>query len=180
MFDIQLQGSTVQSDYDIFKAAGAPFKATALNVHGDRQRRPASTSTWSTTPTTGQRSSGIEVYAANADGVANPTVNLQLSADDGTTWSTIATNLTMDRFGRGSYAWTIPTNMTSGNQYLIQAVANQGTQAAGTSPQPFLIATTSTAITSMGPPSRGGITTAPAATPTTAESVNPMARSPTS
>ena len=85
-------------------------------------------------PTTGAVLSGIEVYSANANGVANPTVNLQLSADDGATWSTIATNLTMDRFGRGSYIWTVPTNLTSGNQYLIRAVANKGTNRRGLHP----------------------------------------------
>ena len=139
VFDIQLQGSTVQSSYDILKAAGAPFKATALNFTVTASGGTGINLNLVNDTYTGAVLSGIEVFAPNSNGVANPTVNLQYSPDSGTTWSTIVTNLTMDRFGRGSYTWSIPTTLASGNQYLIRAVSNDGTNPTGASPQAFQI-----------------------------------------
>jgi parallel beta-helix repeat protein len=140
VFDIQLQGQTMQSGYDIIADAGATLKATAktytVTVSGG-QGLNLSLVNDSSDPAI---LSGLEVFAANPNGVANPTVHLQLSSDDGGTWTTIATGLSMDRFGRGSYNWTIPTSLTPGSQYLLRAVADQGSQPMGVSNQPFLIA----------------------------------------
>ncbi len=96
VFDVQLQNATVQPSYDIAAAAGAAETATALTftvtVSGgsgialallNDTYQPAILS-------------GIEVSAANPHGVANPTVNLQLSTDNGATWTTLAAGLTMD------------------------------------------------------------------------------------
>ena len=80
-------------------AAGAAFKATALTYTVTASGGAGINLSLVNDTYTGAVLSGIEVYAANANGVATPTVNLQLSPDNGTTWSTIATNLTMDRFG---------------------------------------------------------------------------------
>ncbi len=140
VFDIQLQGTTVQSKYDIRAAAGAPFTATAK--------------TYTVTVSGGQGLNlnlvndaydpavlaGLEIYAVNPLGVTSPTVNLDLSADGGQTWTSIATGLGMDHFGRGNYLWTIPTTLTPGSQYLVRVTSNDGQHAQGISTQDFLIA----------------------------------------
>ena len=146
VFDVQLQGATVKSGYDIYAAAGAADKATTLSytvtasggtginlsLVGD-----ASNQNW------GPLISGIELSAANAaGGVTSPKVNLQYSGNGGSSWSTIASNLTMDRFGRGSYAWTIPTAIASGN-YLIRVVSTDYPTISGTSLTPLQIAAAS-------------------------------------
>ena len=53
--------------------------------------------------------SAIEITAANPAGVANPTVNVELSTNGGATWTPLATQVAMDRFGRGSALWTPAT-----------------------------------------------------------------------
>ena len=143
VFDIQLQGTTVLPNYDIAADAGADLKATEQ------------TFTVTATGGTGINLSlvndtydpailsAIELYAANPNGVANPTVNIDVSPDGGTTWTSIAAGVTMDRFGRGSYPWTIPATLTPGDQYLIRVTADDGSQPAGVSRQPFLIADSS-------------------------------------
>src|SRR6185369_17123958 len=77
--------------------------------------------------------SGIEIQADDLFGVAAPTFNLELSADNGASWSPLAGNLPADRFGRGSYLWTIPANQPLGGQYLVRATANDGVHAQGVS-----------------------------------------------
>ena len=108
VFDIDLQGATVQAGYDIVAAAGTAFKATAQTYTVTASGGSGINLSLVNDTATPAVLSGIEVYAANAGGVANPTVDLQVSPDGGTTWTTIASGLTMDTFGRGSYVWTIP------------------------------------------------------------------------
>ena len=48
-------------------------------------------------------------------------VNLAYSADGGGNWSPVAAGLGFDRFGRGSYSWTVPGAALSSDQYLIRA-----------------------------------------------------------
>ena len=143
VFDIDLQGQTVQAGYDIVAAAGTAFKATAQTYTVTASGGSGINLSLVNGTATPAVLSGIEVYAANAGGVANPTVDLQVSPDGGTTWTTIASGLTMDAFGRGSYVWTIPTTEAPGNDYLIRAVADEGSHAQGASNQPFLIAAAS-------------------------------------
>ncbi|MGA2256316.1 MAG: right-handed parallel beta-helix repeat-containing protein, partial [Thermoguttaceae bacterium] len=140
VFDIALQGTTVQSAYDIAADASGDLMATAktytITVSGGEGINLSLTNDTANPAVL----SGIEVYAANPQGMASPTVNLEYSADDGSTWTTIATGLTMDQYGQGSYDWSIPTTLTPGSQYLVRVVSNNGLHAQGTSPSPFLIA----------------------------------------
>ena len=104
---------------------------------------------------------GIEVFAANPNGVANPTVNIDVSPDGGATWMSIATGLTMDAYGNGSYQWTIPTNLPLGNQYLVRVTANKGYDPVGVS-NPFLITNNGDAYYVNANTTAGGVfTTAP-------------------
>ena len=76
--------------------------------------------------------------AGNPDGVADPTIDLQLSTDNGGSWSTIAGNLTMDALGRGSYDWTAGP-ASSGYSALVRATAHDASQPQDTSDEPFMI-----------------------------------------
>ena len=106
--------------------------------------------------------SGLEVYAANPLGVPDPTVDLDLSADGGATWTAMATGLSMNSLGQGSYAWTIPTTLAQGNQYLVRVTSDNGLQAQGQSGQPFLITNNGTAFYVNDSSTGGGVyTTAP-------------------
>ena len=102
VFDIDLQGTTVQKGYDIVADAGAAFKATAKTYTVTASGGQGINLSLVNDTATPAVLSGLEVYAANVGGVANPTVNLQVSPDGGTTWTTIATDLTMDEFGAGA------------------------------------------------------------------------------
>ncbi len=160
VFDIDLQGSTVESGYDIFAAAGAANTAT--------------TQTFTVTVTGGQGIqlslvndssiynlpailSGIEVTAANPLGTAAPTVSLQSSIDNGATWTTIASGLALDANGNGTYNWT-PTQASSGNTALIRVVADSNNQIQGTSAK-FLVAPISQNFYVNANPTSGGFFT---------------------
>ena len=107
-FNIKLNGNTVASNYDVYAQAGGQYKAveatftvTASGGSGIKLELVTSDSNgWSAIL------NGLKLTAANPAGVANPKVDLQLSLDNGSTWSTLASGLTMDAFGRGSYSWT--------------------------------------------------------------------------
>ncbi|MBI5618467.1 MAG: tandem-95 repeat protein, partial [Gammaproteobacteria bacterium] len=123
LFDVAMNGTTLQSNLDVRALAGGVNKALAL--------------TYSATVSGGQgldlvlknvttsytaMISGIEIRRLNTQGVANPIVNLELSTDNGLSWTTVVTGVTLDRYGRGQAQWT-PTTETVGNTALIRAVA---------------------------------------------------------
>ncbi len=129
----------MQQGYDIVAAAGGALTATEETDTVTASGGDGINLSLINDTSTPAVLSGIEVFAANAAGVANPTVDLSVSANGGTSWTTVATGLTMDRFGRGSYIWTVPSDATPGNQYELEVTADQGTQPQGIS-APFLVA----------------------------------------
>lgn len=66
------------------------------------------------------------------------TANIEFSTNNGASWSTIAQNVAMDQFGRGSYSWT-PITESAGNTALIRITANVSGAAHDVSDTPFLI-----------------------------------------
>ncbi len=138
VFDVLLQGQVVQANYDIVAAAGADQTATELTFTVAATGGSGITLALVNDTYYPALLSGIEVTAANPLGVAIPTVNLQLSTDNGTTWTPLASGVGMDRFGRGSFTWT-PTTTTTGATALIRVQANDATQTQGLSGA-FLIA----------------------------------------
>ena len=66
--------------------------------------------------------SAIEITAANPNGVASPTLDLELSTNNGASWTPIANGQSVDRFGSGSLMWT-PSDTTAGRTALIRATA---------------------------------------------------------
>jgi parallel beta-helix repeat protein len=137
-FSIQLEGNTVAANYDIIVAAGARFKGVAPSFAGiavsDSFLRVDLTNLTSSAAIL----SAIEVSAINPFGVASPTANLEFSPDGGTNWNSIATNVPMGKYGKGSFNWT-PTATTTGNTGLIRLTANQGSQPQDDSDNPFLV-----------------------------------------
>ena len=71
--------------------------------------------------------------------LAGGRVDVELSADGGAHWTTLAPGLTLDANGRGSYLWTIDTP-TDGNTALIRVRAHDGSRPEDVSDEPFLIA----------------------------------------
>ena len=139
-FDIRLNGVTVQTGFDIFTAAGGQLKATTLSFSTTASgNQGISLEMVNTLNGFGAFVTGIELTAVNPAGLANPTVNLELSTNNGVIWNTIAANVGMDRYGRGSYVWT-PTAETVGNSALIRVTPNVGSVSADQSDSAFLIA----------------------------------------
>ena len=122
-FDVKLQGSTVRSAYDVYAAAGARFKATALSFTVNAIDGAGILLELVNVLSVAELS-GIEI-TQSAAGVANPTVNLSYSSDGGVNWTAIpgASSLTMDNLGRGSFDWAIPAGLASGN-YLVRVASN--------------------------------------------------------
>ncbi len=109
MFDIVGNGTTLVSGFDPFTATGGQNKAVELDV------------TVTVTGGTGlaldlvNNVAARSVYGAFLDGIEltraprrhAPTANIEVSTDGGATWSTIASNVAVDRFGYGQYTWTV-------------------------------------------------------------------------
>ncbi len=136
-----LNGALVADNYDIRAPAGADLQGRDARV----RREPAGGAGLlleliSQSATYGAVISGIELLKVNAAGVATPTVDLEVSLDNGATWDPIASGLAMDRHGRGSYLWT-PDAQTVGNSALIRATGHAGaTLVSDVSDEAFLIA----------------------------------------
>jgi parallel beta-helix repeat protein len=143
IFNINLQGTTVLANFDIYAAAGAGYKAVretfSVTVSGGTGIALDLVNVQSQAIL-----SAIELTAANPNGAANPAVNLDVSADNGNTWTSVATNLPMDVYGRGSYVWTVPRNQAPGNQYVMRVTATTGSTPSDVTNGDFLIAPSGT------------------------------------
>jgi hypothetical protein len=142
-FDIKLNGTTLQSGYDLHTAAGGVnYKAVAVSFPvtitggtGANLDLVVSTGAYFASI------SGIEVSQA-AGGIASPTVALQYS--DGGAYTAIsgASAVPLDRFGRGGLNWT--TGPTASANARVSAMANSGALPTDESDNPFIIANSGT------------------------------------
>ena len=137
-FDIVANNTTFQSNYDIFAAAGGANRATSF--------------TFNTSATGG---SGIQLDlkaklgAALLSGIEitrilppQPTwtASLDVSLDNGQSWSNITAGVALDRLGAGSFSWT-PGLATSGYSALLRVTATDGTHTlVDQSIAPFMVA----------------------------------------
>src|SRR5690606_41292493 len=143
--DIELQGATVLAGFDPGAAAGGVNRAVVreftvdVSAGAGMERALVNQGT-----NRGAVLSGIEILRINPDGVGNPTVALDLSTDGGASWTALAAGLEVDRFGYGSYVWTVGPE-TVGNTALIRARAEVDGEPTDTSDQGFLIANAGTA-----------------------------------
>ena len=129
VFDIKVNGTVVKGSFDVFMAAGGQFKAveqsftvTASGGSGVKVELVNDANGNSA------ELSGLGLWRANGLGVAAPKVDLQVSLNGGA-FSTIASGLTMDGYGRGSYAWT----PAAGGQAVLRAVSENFPAVIGTS-----------------------------------------------
>ena len=146
VFDINIQGGALEfDDYDIVADAGAyrtaaaqSFAATAAAGTGILLELTSETGI-------GALISGIELTAVNVLGVPAPTVNLELSTNNGGTYNPIvgAAGLSMDRFGRGTHHWAAGPE-TGTNQGRVKVLALDGTTPQDASDEAFLIANNGT------------------------------------
>ncbi len=139
-FDIQLQGNTVQSAYDIFTAAGGALKATTQTF--DLTASGGSGISLQLVSLTSNPAivSAIEVLANDPYGLDSPTFDLELSGDNGVSWSPLAANQPADRFGSGNYLWTVPSDQPLGGQYLVRVTSDDGIHPQDGSTRTFVIA----------------------------------------
>ena len=121
-FNVIANGVTEAANYDIYKMAGGANKAVELTF---TVNVGASGLNLQLVGTNGYPIlNGISISTANA--VTAPwTASAQVSYDNGATWTTVASGLSFDAYGAGSFSFT-PTQTTT--QGLLQIVAANGSQ----------------------------------------------------
>ncbi len=123
MFNININGVTVATNFDVYKLAGsqvnkavnATFTVTTSGGTGITIELDNLTSNPAIL-------SGIEVDKVTAQ-AASQTATVQVSPDGGTTWETVSTTAPIDAYGNGSVSWT-PNFTTTGNTALVRVIAN--------------------------------------------------------
>ncbi|MEQ1826615.1 MAG: right-handed parallel beta-helix repeat-containing protein [Pirellula sp.] len=135
-FDIQLQGITVAPNFDIRAAAGAFNTAITRSYSGIAVSNGLLDLRMLNLTSNGAIVSVIEITADEPVADPTPTVTLQYSSNNGTSWSTVATNVPLDTYGRGQFVWT-PTTPTNSRTSLFRIVSEQGLFATDTSDQAF-------------------------------------------
>jgi parallel beta-helix repeat protein len=122
-FDVTLQGQIVVSNLDIFAEAGAIRKAVVKSFNFTASQGNGLRLEF-TNRTTINASivNAFEITRVDVAAPASFAVNLDFSADQGQSWSTIATNLASNRFGEGSFSWTADQT-TQGHTGLFRATA---------------------------------------------------------
>lgn len=137
-FDIRLNGTTVKAAYDIvgdvgtwFKAAVQTFTVTASGGSGILLELVNVLNV--------AVLSGIELLRAIPTGDTVASSSVQVTTDNGVHWTTLATAVPFDRYGRGSLVWT-PSDETMGNAAIVRIVSNHGANAGDLSDDGFLVA----------------------------------------
>lgn len=151
-FDIAINGNTKRLNYEISTAAGGINKAVVEEFSGI----VASGGTGVTVDLTNRQGgyprgpmvAAIELLRVNPIGVASPTVALDYSSDGGTTWTPIAgaSGLPIDRYGSGTFNWTIPNDLPVGANYKIRArsTTTSNGEVSGVTYGTFLVANSGT------------------------------------
>ncbi|MCW5625103.1 MAG: tandem-95 repeat protein, partial [Burkholderiales bacterium] len=129
-FDVAIDGAVVDANVDIRARAGAAYTALVQEYEVEVSGGELRLELINLTQGHAAALSGLELLRVNAQGVETPTVDLQVSTDDGANWRSIASGLTVDALGRGSYQWVVdaaPTSGDAGNTARIRAVATANT-----------------------------------------------------
>ena len=132
-----MQDEIVRADFDIVAESGGRYKATAQSFdftvadgEGLLLELINKTSTFALL-------SGLEITRNNLDGAANPTADVELSTDGGVSWSTLASAVELDRFGKGEYLWTADVESP---EALVRIRANNANQTSDISDGTFSVA----------------------------------------
>ncbi|WP_197456009.1 right-handed parallel beta-helix repeat-containing protein [Stieleria neptunia] len=122
-FDLFLQGQVAEAGVDLAAQAGGAaiglVKEFSVTVVGDEglSIQMISLNGWYA-----EGLAGIEVLQPNADGTANPTAAIDISKDNGATWTEIVNGVPIDSLGRGRYDWTIPTSFITSDSTAMTRV----------------------------------------------------------
>jgi parallel beta-helix repeat protein len=136
-FDIKLNGTTVQANYDILAAAGARFKAVTASFPVTATGGAGVLIELVNLTSDGALLSGFEVSTPSETGVPNPTVNLEVSYDGGINWNPLAYGVTMDPLGHGKYSWAVGS--TESDNVLVRISSQVGNAPVDTSDRPFQV-----------------------------------------
>ncbi len=108
LMNIVVNGTTLVTKFDVYAHAGASDKATELDLtvtasggSGIALSLITQNSGWAAFV------NAIELDLKPAVVTPPPTANVEVSTDNGTTWSLIATGVTLNRFGEGQFLWTV-------------------------------------------------------------------------
>ena len=126
-FDIVVNGTTLVSGYDPYAATGVQNQATELDVTvtvtGGKGLALDLVNNTTGGAYLGAFVNGIELDRVVANGAVSPTANIEVSTDNGATWSLIASDVPVNRFGLGQYVWTVDRT-TTGNTALIRVTSD--------------------------------------------------------
>ena len=143
-FSLALQGTEVAASIDRRALAGAANKAVVLAYDVTASGgQGISVDLTNVTNNYGSLIAGIELRRINVAGVANPTVDLEVSTDNGASWIPVAGGVSLDANGRGTFTWAAGPVAASA---LIRATGHAGALAVtDVSDAPFQIANAGTA-----------------------------------
>lgn len=135
VFDIFSQESLVFDNFDIAADAGGQLRATTKTLFATASGGTGLNIALVNETDMPALLAAVEV-TTRSTGLPAASVDLELSLDNGSTWTEIASNLTMDRFGRGSFEWVAgPASSTA----LMRVTANEGGSPSDHSDNPFMI-----------------------------------------
>ncbi|NIP93550.1 MAG: hypothetical protein GWO24_08870, partial [Akkermansiaceae bacterium] len=128
VFDIDLQGVTAQAGFDLVAEAGGrhlalvkSFSVQAVGGEGIRLELVNSSSLFGNHAVL----SGIELTRVNPGGSSGAMVNVEVSVNNGASYTTVAAAQQPDRFGAGRFTWTAEPE-TSGSTGLVRVTAMTG------------------------------------------------------
>jgi parallel beta-helix repeat protein len=125
VFNVVVNGVTMQANYDVFSAAGGENKGVELDLTVGTETLNGVTgialSFVNVSGYYGAFVNAIELDRTLAVGSIAPTATVQVSTDSGATWATIGASVPISRFGYGSFNWTV--DRTSTGTALIKVTA---------------------------------------------------------
>ncbi|MBM4013282.1 MAG: hypothetical protein FJ286_18305, partial [Planctomycetes bacterium] len=146
-FDVRLQGTVVGDDFDLMATAGATGKVvvreyavTATGGAGVSLALEKAGQYFGGKYNYDPLLCGIELVRATPQGTTSPTADVDISLDNGGTWTTIASSVAIDRYGNGQTTWT-PSATTSGNTALVRVRSGSTSDASDAA---FLVANAGT------------------------------------
>jgi len=122
VFDIYLQGEQAADNYDIAADAGGRYTATVQSFDFTVSNGEGLLLELINETDPGSLLSGFEILRTNPGGVAETNVDLDISTDGGTSWTLLATDVAINRFGEGSHVWLLED--INSNDVLLRATAN--------------------------------------------------------
>ncbi len=137
VFDVFADGALIIDDYDLPSETEAQYRAAIANASVTVTGGDGLSLAFLNQSYYSATIAAIELLRANPAGQSDPRATVELSRDNGSTWTTLATNVAHDPNGRGEYLWTIPANFeTAGSTALVRVAVNP----TDVSDRPFLIA----------------------------------------